>query len=168
MASSNSPTQPGDHKKTLRLASRPVVPNIVLLMQNAGYERNGVRHIVRDGVCYVPNSSGLDPCTSGCAPAGLRKGDRTSVVRAEGGPMRKLPRIRLCASVLVLVLGSCTTSDDEVATTAATMGPTTTTDPTTTVAHEPLCEPGPFDETTELDQSELKLAALAEGAALAG
>jgi imidazolonepropionase-like amidohydrolase len=81
----------------------------------------------------------------------IEERDKKSVVRAEGGPMRKIPRIRFFASVLVLVLGSCTSSDVEVATTAATTGPTTVTESTITTALEPLCEPGSFDETTELD-----------------
>lgn len=65
--------------------------------------------------------------------------------------MRKVPTICGLVLVLGLVLGSCTGKGVEVATTAATTAPTTKTEPTTTTAREPLCEPGSFDETTELD-----------------
>jgi len=64
--------------------------------------------------------------------------------------MRGIPRVWRLVSVLGLVLGSCTSSDIGVATTATTV-PTATTELTTTIVDEPLCEPGSFDETTELD-----------------
>lgn len=59
--------------------------------------------------------------------------------------MRKTPAA--CILALPVVLGSCTSPGVEDATTAAT----TATAPTTTIADEPSCEPGSFDETTELD-----------------
>lgn len=74
--------------------------------------------------------------------------------------MRKTPRVSSLALVLVLVLGSCTGSDVELATSTTSAGPTTTTKPSSTLVWARCGSAECATLTVPLDHDDLSLGSI--------